>query len=464
MIYIISLIFSILSSLRFAFLPEFQLSLLVIFIFFSKKNLVWIYFLIIVYTSNFYGIPDSFFRFNSSIFPSFYTKSIILDLAAIDIFTLILFLFAFIKFVSNFWKYLKIFKALYLYLPYYLLLISIFSFLFLDIFASNMFSYLVRNYMLFFSLLFLLINLNLSDIFRFSKFALISFTIKMIISILIPLENPLYRDTGTLSGIIYFLGDEYLTLGLFISILILFDNYFLGKNYFFIYLILITFILSLALISQRRGSIPYFASLYLLLIIPRIFKFSFITNLSSISLYFSSFLLLAFGQFVFPEFIQNEFSLNLELFNSAIRSLEHMLTYNPINFFFGVSPIGKYFISGLSLINDNIFAWGGEVGETFRYAIWFIPGDRLILNSGFIGFIIYFIFILRRINFNPFAFYLLLNTIVVFYFGNINPLQAISSAIALSFYIKTSFFKLSLNNYLKSRNFLKPSFKSFIGS
>jgi hypothetical protein len=193
----------------------------------------------------------------------------------------------------------------------------------------------------------------------------------------------------------------------------------------------------LAIISQRRGSIPYFLFLNLL-IFNYEFKFfrSWFINLLTLFYSFSISIFLVFGSFIFPNLVNNEFSLNIELINSAFQSLVFLRNTNFFGYIFGISPIGVYRVIGLTQFSDNVFAWGNETGELFRYALWFLPGDRLILNVGFLGFIIYFLYICKNIiKKDSFYFYLLVTISPIFFLGNINPIQAFAYAFSFSFLV-----------------------------
>jgi hypothetical protein len=315
--------------------------------------------------------------------------------------------------------------------------LSLFGFLYLkpDTFAFDIFLFNLRSYLIIVS--FFLISMQFSKVqFVFlSKIAIFSWAIKMFFSILITQEYPLYRELFGYNGIVFFAGDEYLTIGTYLILILLLSN----KNdiKFSKLFLIINFIFLLTLIDQRKGGIPYFLILNSILIMIYYVRHAFVHKIFNFILIFQIFGNFLFLYFIYPycsEIIQLGFLDYRNLSLSAVDSFLNLDLYNKI---FGITPFGKYEIINLSTLFDSEFSFGNEVGEKFRYIFWTIPMERMILNVGIIGFIYFFIYIIKAAcQENLLNFYLICAFLGFFYFALITPVAAVALGISLAAFIK----------------------------
>lgn len=428
--YAIGFLFALLSSLRVPFLPELQLVLILTFLLIYRKVNRNLFFLIItILCTHHYAILDAFYRFNGELYPSIYTRSYS-GIKLLDILIILLFIFSLrnlnnLKFILN--------KNL----PFLLLPISFFGVTYLNsqTFAFDMFLFIFRSYLLIIAIYLITYSFSKKDLIFISKLAIFSWTVKMFFAILIPQEEPLYREIFGFQGIIYFAGDEYMTIGSFLMIILLL----MKKNdlKFIPIFMLLNFIFLLTLIAQRKGGVPYFIILNIILFIYFYIKNTITHKLFNLLIIINSFSIFLFLYFVvplLPEVIHLSFLEYSALSSSALDSIANINIYNQI---FGITPFGKYELINLDPIFDHAMSFGKEVGEKYRYKLWAIPLGRLILNVGLIGYFYYLIYIIiRAFKENVVSFYLLSSMMGFFYFSLITPVSAIAIGISLSVFIR----------------------------
>ena len=429
--YIIGVIFAILSGIRMPFLPEFQLLLIIWCIFHNKGiNFSVILLLVTIFCTHHYVVPDHVLRFNSSEYPSIYTKAYG-PIKLLDILTLILFLSAIPYFVKR--NILKIFyiKGI----PVYYLIFSWIGLFFINSqqFADHQALFIIRSYLLFLSIFLFTLNLNKTEYEYLGKLAIFCWTIKMVLAIIIPHHNPLYRSILGLNGIIFFAGDEYLTIPFYMVMLAMIKGaYFNWRKA----LKIVFLILFLALIAQRKGALPVLIGLLLIIWInakrikilgillklyfafSTVFIFLFLYNISDIV--HDPLIILAFDEY-------SNFA------HVAIDSLENESKLNPLGFIFGISPFGKYEIINLPFYMDHLMSFGEEVGKIYRYQFWSFPYERCILNIGVLGFVITIIYRVLAIKRNILHCFLIISCIPVCYYFNMTPIYAFALGIIFSF-------------------------------
>lgn len=392
-----------------------------------KKPVLFI--IIAILCTHLYAIPDFTYRFAASEYPSIYTRAIG-GIKLIDIFTVVLFLFSILHL-----KKLKFLLSLG-YFPFILLISSFFGFLFFTSlsFDYQMLFFIARSYMLIIIFFLQTVSIEKDEIIVLSKIAIFSWITKMFFSIVFVHPNPLYREIFGIKGIIYFAGDEYLSLGIYVcSILILMQKETIKYKYF-VFTLLFAFIL--ALIAQRKSSVPYFILLFILLWIEhrdkhkffKLFNFSLVINEWAAFL----FIYIVVMQINSP-LLKLAFLEMANLVNSTIESLKHLWNTNIIESLFGITPIGKYEIRNLPIEFDHEMAFGKEVGQKFRYMIWGLPFGRILLNIGLLGFIYLHFNIIRNVNrLRPNVFYLYFCILPIFTYSIITPVMAIASGIGLA--------------------------------
>lgn len=428
-LFFLGILASLLSSLRLEYLPEVELILIVI-ILFSGNDFLIISSLIICLCSHHYAIPDVSFRFDSSVYPSIYTKKIG-NFKIFDLLVFILSIFALIKFFRN--TYAVRFNKNY---PNILFLASLFLIVItpFDKQDVNLLFFNFRSLIIVFIFYTLLQNIENKRLIIICFLASYCWISKMLFSIMLPATNPLYREIFGLTWNIYFAGDEYLTLGVyFVSIILLYNAPLKSRQCYISRKINILIILALilALISQRKGSIIYFSTILMVINLYQNKTYSFLSKIFILFIPASTFIFLIL---ILP-FFPNEFNLlffdQLGLLNSALDSIKNIFNTNFFNGLFGIGPFTYYEIKGLEDVFDNSMAFGSEVGNTFRYSIWSLPFGRLILNVGLIGFCINAFYYLKNFNKSALYFYLFSILSSFFYFENNTPINAISIAFIL---------------------------------
>lgn len=427
--YFISFIFALLSSLRIPFLPELQLITIMLMLLFIKSPRKILFLIIIILCTHHYVIPDAIYRFQGDLYPSIYTRAYS-GVKLLDILTISLLLYSL--------KYLKNIKfILNKNLPFILLPASFLGINYLnnDTFSFDISLFIFRSYLLIIAFYLLSYSFRKEDFIFVSKLAIFSWTMKMLFAILIPHESPLYREIFGFEGIIYFAGDEYLTIGSFLAIILLLTPK-KNINYILIFSAL-NFIFLLTLIAQRKGGVPYFITLNIITYLYLYTKSSLINktfNYLLISNIFLTFLFLQFFYNSLTEDIQLSLLEYHELSSSALDSILNLDVYNKI---FGITSFGKYELINLSSIYDHPMSFGNEVGEKYRYQLWTIPLARLLLNVGIIGYIYYMIYIITRAQKENIPSFYLLNSILgFFYFSLITPVYSIAMGISLAAYIR----------------------------
>jgi hypothetical protein len=426
----LSFLYAILSSLRITFLPELQLLIiLILLIVHGKINLSVFLIIVITLCTHHYVIPDANFRFKSEFYPSIYTRSYY-GLKLLDVLTILAFVFS-LRFLKNIKFILN--KNL----PFILMPLSLLGFLHLklDTLAFDVLLFNLRSYLLIISFFLISMQFSKTQFVLLSKIVIFSWTFKMFFSILITHEYPLYRELLGFKGIVFFAGDEYLTIGIYLILILLLSN----KNEikFSKLFLVVNFIFLLTLIAQRKGGVPYFLILNTILILIYFVRYDFVHkffNFIIIFEIFGSFLFLYFLYPYVPEIIQLGFLDYKNLSSSAVDSFLNLDLYNKI---FGITPFGKYEIINLPTVFDSEFAFGNEVSEKFRYKIWTIPMERMILNVGIIGYIYFIIYIIKSAyQENILNFYLICSFLGFFYFALITPVSAVAIGISLAAFIK----------------------------
>jgi len=431
--YIIAFLFALLSSLRIAYLPEVQTFMIIIagLIYFKKPHKV-IFLVITIFATHHYVIPDAIIRFNSAQYPSIYTKEI-LGIKLLDICTFYLFVL---------WlKYIKTTKRiLNKRLPLLLVPLSFVGIVFLkpEMLAIDILLFIVRSYMLVYIFYIGTYSLSREETIKLGKLAIFSWTMKMLFAILLPHSSPLYREILGIRGIIFFAGDEYLTIGIYVAAaFLLMKN---KKENFFKWFWIINLPFLFSIIAQRKGSLPYFLILNALTFIH--FKYNKkITNVIFNHLIILNtiytFLFLIFGYSYLPNSLQLAFYDQNGLLLSALESIRGISKENFVKFLMGSTPFGKYEIMGLNPIFDYSTSFGSEVGQKFRYQIWSIPGGRIILNSGFIGLVYYYGYLIyKSFKVKSVEFYMIFSLMPLFVFVLFSPVTAIALGYGLAVMIK----------------------------
>ncbi len=430
--YLLAVIFGFLSSIRVIVLPEIQFILAVMFLFKNRGlSKSFIFFLMTIFCTHHYAIPDAFYRFNSELYPSIYTKAYS-GIKILDVLIVFLFLFS-IKKIKNVKRLLN--KKF----PFILIFIAPLGIIFLskEKIAFDIFLFTLRSYMLFFVFFVETLNFRKLDYIKLSKLIVFSWTIKMFFAILIPHNSPLYREIFGIKGIIFFAGDEYLTIGIYYAIFCAtkaFQKKELLRSFFSL-----NFILLLTIISQRKGAIPYFTFINVMLLVYYFYKNKTLHKLYNFYVILSpiiTFIFIAWGYNFLNPLIKLAISEYHELSLSALKSIMNIQNTNIYSFLFGISPFGKYEIIDLNPLNDHLMSFGKEVGEKYRYQLWTIPGDRLLLNTGLIGFICYYIYALRyAFSENMYIYSLYYIGLGIFSFSLMTPISGFTYGIVVSFLV-----------------------------
>lgn len=429
-ILIIGVIFSLLSSLRIPFLPELQLLCFILFTIYERRiNYSVLLFLIMILCSHHYAIPDAVYRENSSMYPSIYTKQLG-PLKILDFLTLFLAFFSFVR-IPHLKELLKIRS-----IPFVLLITSFFGFIFanhLHIY-SDVLLFLARSYILVFALFVNLVVLKPSQLASLSHLAIVCWISKMLFAIIFPHPNPWTRTQLGIEGIMYFAGDEYMFLPIYLSILIHYtkDRLIYKRSYIYIFIALI-----LCVIAQRKGAIPIFLIFFMIVYFHQHNTFKVLSSLLKLYLVFGSivtFLFLYFEDLIIHDEIINLAFLEYHtLAQVSWDSISNLLKSDFFGAIFGITPVGKYEVVNLPSFVDGFMTWGQEMGEKYRYQLWSFPFGRCILNSGFWGFFMCLFYSIRSIPYSLFVFYLTLSTIPFCFYENLTPVNAVATAFSLAF-------------------------------
>lgn len=426
---VFAFVFSLLSSFRLSYLPEFQVALVLIFgpWFSGRIKFSFAALLLCVFCTHFFAVPDAIYRFSSSDYPSIYTKTIGV-VKYLDILVVIL-AFASLYNIRNA-SSIFIRKNYPFFLPLLLILGAMAQPLYLQDFTSLLF--ICRSFLLLVAIALIFSGFNVYEIKRLCILASFAWTTKMFCSILIPSENPLYREMLGLRFAVPFAGDEYLTLGVY-AIIVLSVTGVAPKSSdskFIKCLLFAAFFL--CIVAQRKGAIQYFG--FLLLIITWGNASSVKQKIVNIVLLVEPWLLFLFLGFVvpfLPDLARLAFFEYANLLSSATESLHRLFQDNYVAAVFGIGPTGLYEIHGLNPLSDNIFAFGTEVGAPYRFVI-SLPYGRLILNVGILGSLIYFVYLLVNMRQSSFKFYLYVTISGFFYFQMISPVAAIACGITFA--------------------------------
>ena len=410
--------------------------LILTFLFLRKVNFNTLFVLGIILSSSLYVVLDESFRFDSSNYPSIYTKS----LYGIKYFDVLVFII-FISSVKN----IKFFKKVLLNksLPFLIWFICFFSFIInlSGILAIDSLLFNIRTQLLFLGLLFHFSRLSIPEVITLAEYIIITWVIFMFFTIIFPHSSPIYRTIFNIKAIIYFAGEEYLTLGIYATILLINSrinfNYKLNRKRLF-YILFIGF--CLCLISQRKGAVLYFLPILFFIYI-KPFSLFFKSMILKSLLFFNSISFFIIFFIIFP-FIENDIILLLldegyNLFNSAVESVRYNFSKNPLSAIFGIGPYNKYELISLPGIYDHEYSFGSDMGMKFRYQIWYLPYGRLILNAGFIGVLFYFLYLIRIFIKKDILFlYLFLSLSPIFYWENLAPVYSLPFALATVYLIK----------------------------
>jgi hypothetical protein len=428
--YLFAVLSAILSSCQIPFLPEFQLVCIFLLITLRVDALAIVLCLIVILCTSVYAIPDPILRASPQDYPSIYTKGYSF-VRLLDVLTLVIFMYALPAI-----RGVIIHKRLLL--LYGVLVISLFSLLFNHFFGVSNYSYLffgIRNLLIAVSFALMLKRIAPSRISSILVFAMICWIFKMLFMILLPSDNVIEREIFGIPWKIFFAGDEYLSFMLICAVLLHVGSEFYPTAklksvcYFMCFLALL-----LALISQRKGAIPYFLFSFTMIycfgrgVISRVF---FATVLLSFT--FGMYIVSGPAYEFLPDSIRSSLGEYHVLYNSAISSFSHLIASSPISSLFGLGPAGLYEIFDLPPTADHIFSFGTEVGERYRYAIWAVPFDRLFLNSGIVGgvlAVLYIVLTLARGQGSAY-FYMSFSIIPLFGLYGLTPVSSIFIGFAL---------------------------------
>lgn len=429
--YYIGFAFVILSGLRVPFLPELQLIILAISVLYTRKlDFRIILLLATILCTHHYVIPDFVYRADGSDYPSIYTRAYggvkILDVLVCFVFALSLPLFIRRNILKIFYM-----KGL----PNILLFTSFIGIFFLSHqeVAVDQALFIIRSYLLFFAIFIICVALTKEQFLELSKLIIFCWILKMVIAILIPHSHPLARSILGFNGIIFFAGDEYMSLPLYFAIILVIRG--MNANFSKIYIMLF-FILLLTMIAQRKGALqillPFTALVWCYQHKSKlgigILKFYYV--LSAFILFF---FLLNIKQLTSDPLILLAFREYSAFAEISIDSLEFLYKTNPLGFIFGISPFGKYEIIGLPAEMDHMMSFGKEVGEVFRYQFWSFPLGRCILNVGLIGFIYVLFYYFKACKYSAFIFFLIISSISICYYTNLTPVMAFAQGIVFAF-------------------------------
>lgn len=429
-------LFALASATRFTFLPEIQVLILLFYTIRRKgidNNVVFL--LATIFCTHHYAIPDIVFREDGAAYPSIYTKAYG-GIKVLDLIIIFLVCLSIPKFYHR-----NILKIFYIPgLPTFLLISAFLGLIFLNnsTFSKDNFLFLSRSYLLFFVLFIQTIKFTKREFFMFAWLIIFSWSIKMFFSILIPHAHPMYRTIFGIDGIIFFTGDEYMTLPYFFVMLLCLSSSKVHLKYIYFTIFLV---FSMTLISQRKGAIPIFLGLIYL-----IYCYSNRKRIGSnlLKVYYSFFSLLLFlflyniNDITDDPLIRFAFYEYSEFSHIAIDSIGKILHTNFFEFLFGISPFGKYEIINLPDALDHLTSFGKEVGEKFRYQLWSFPQGRCILNVGLLGLLIVYAYFVNAFRYKLPYFYLTIICVPICYYENLTPVNAFAMGIVYAFMYNVS--------------------------
>lgn len=426
-IYVMGIVAALISAQKFQYLPELQLIVIatVALVFFNRPY----YFLataVIVLSTHFYAVPDIVYRFNSSDYPSIYTKNIG-NIKVLDILIVILFVYGLAKSIRT--------------IPMPLIAPTM-SFGFLGFFSMillpseqveyRMALFQIRNLLLVIGVYLISVKVGKERLLRLCFLALFCWISTMIFAIIFPAENPLYRDFFGYNWNIYFAGDEYLSFGIYAASASVLARDLLLKGVNVRMLLLAAVALVLALFSQRIGSLQYFFVVFLVLSLSSAKRWG--QRIAKLVIVLPSFGIILLYPFVdlFSN-VSATFDAYGQLLVSGAQSWVHLLKEAPGFAVFGLGFAGKYEIIGLSDYLDNPFAFGSEVGEQYRYAVWGLPFGRILFGAGLLGYLFVLIFIVYYLvsNTPPDRYYLLMVGLSLIVLAGLTPVSAVPLGLAL---------------------------------
>lgn len=429
--YYIGVVFVILSGLRVPFLPELQLVIFCAYVIYTRKiNFRIVLLLSTILCTHHYVIPDFVYRADGSDYPSIYTRAYG-GIKLLDILVCVVFSLSLPLFIRR-----NILKILYIKgLPTILLFTSFTGIFFLakQEFAVDQALFIIRSYLLFFAIFIICVTLTKKQFLELSKLVIFCWVLKMVIAILIPHPHPLARPILGFNGIIFFAGDEYMSLPLYFAIILVIRG--MNANFTMVYRMLFL-ILILTMVAQRKGALQILLP-FIALVWCHQHKFKFGTGILKFYYVISAFIVFLFLLNI--DYITSD-PLILLAFNEystfatiSIDSLDYLYKTNPLGFLFGISPFGKYEIIGLPVEMDHMMSFGKEVGEVFRYQFWSFPLSRCILNVGLIGFIYVLAYYFKACRYKAFVFFLIISAISICYYTNLTPVMAFAQGIVFAF-------------------------------
>lgn len=428
--YVLAFGCAVLSSCQVSFLPEFQLVCIFLLIALRVNPQAIIVCVIIVLCTSVYAIPDPILRGTPQDYPSIYTKGYSF-VRLFDILVMMLFLYALPKI-----KGLVVHRRLLL--LYGVLFVSLISLLcnhFVGFSNYGSFFFAVRNVLIAVSFTLMLSRITPECIPPILVFAMFCWVCKMAFMILLPSDNVIEREIFGVPWKIFFAGDEYLSFMLICAVTLQVGIHFYSKHrlkgvcYFMCSLALV-----LALISQRKGAVPYFFFCFIMIycfgrgVLPRLL-FSTVLLVYTLGMYLVS----GPAYELLPSELMSSLDEYHVLYNSAISSISHLMSNSTTTSLFGIGPAGLYEIFDLPLESDHIFSFGAEAGEKYRYAIWTVPFDRLLLNSGVIGVVLTVLYIMLSLARSTGSAYLYMSFSLIPLFGlyGLTPVSSIFVGFAL---------------------------------
>lgn len=428
--YLLGFFCAVLSSFQITFLPEIQLFCVFLLIVCRTNPETLIFFVITILCTSVYAIPDPVLRAASLDYPSIYTKGYAF-IRLLDLLVVMLFLYALPKFRG----FIIGGKVA---LLYGVFLISMASLLFNSLFGVSDYGYLlfgVRNILIAVAFLLMLLRLPQDRVPSILVFSMFCWICKMFFMIVLPSDNVIEREIFGVPWKIFFAGDEYLSFMLICAVVLQVGCFFYRIDKLKRICHVMCFIaLILALVSQRKGAVPYFLFSFIMVfcfgrgVICRVFFSVALIAYSLVMFFFSG-----LGYEFLPEGLMSSLAEYHVLYNSAISSLEYIMLNSPFSSFFGVGPAGLYEVFNLPLEADHIFSFGAEAGEKYRYAIWTLPYDRLLLNSGIAGVILVAVYILLALAQGAGSAYMYISLSIIPLFGlyGLTPVSSIFVGFAL---------------------------------
>ncbi|MGL4338751.1 MAG: hypothetical protein ACRCST_17825, partial [Turicibacter sp.] len=382
--------------------------------------------LILVMCTNTYAIPDAVLRVTPDIYPSIYTKKLFSSLKAIDVISILVFFSSLIS--VN--KFLELKGVVIPFLVFILALVSTIVSVFYGEIDWGYFIFYIRGFIFIVGFFCLIVGFNKDKIIGMLYFSMFCWVVKMITMILFPSEHVIQREILGFQWKIFFAGDEYLYFGTISACILTLVNSqgskssSITRRKLFFYCAMAFF---LALISQRKGAIPYFTLVAVMIFfhssqntIYRLFA----NSIAMLNI-FVMFIAFLFIYPMLPSVYQLPFSEYYTLYVSAVDSISNIIYHNPYGALMGLGSMGLYEITSLPSYADHTFSFGAEVGNVYRYAIWNVPFGRLLINVGIIGFLMMFLFILYNLTANTSKFYLLISIVPFFGLYGVTPVSAI---------------------------------------